>query len=429
MRKYILIWIFFCGCLCMNAQVFDMLNSDLYRGRVKLVSEFMKRFNGEEKKPYIDPTATEIDKINLCRLFDADLILKNRADIEPKAFQFVDSVLNNNVKINYEDPDWFAKASCVATFKGKEITFDIYLTVEQRGKDMYKWVISDVKGEIFDLKPSRESEKIMLLPNEHESNFMRLNSITSEKDDYITLYSSRTSSVDRLTVFNTLIYYGYLNIEYVLDIEYTFLQVPGYAFTIKEFERETTNSGWLIESWQQMDVNEKNFLREELYHGRYKELLTKDTTKQEQKPTKSERNNEACSMTITFVSLIDNFVANKDKATLDSINKAAKGRYTFIIADEITNQLAKFFNSKAKKSYKLDTFMNWLGSAKSPITSISIDNVKPFEHEYVRSEYSKGYTLISGDLSTDGDLRINEQVVFFIYENQIAGIKLISDCF
>lgn len=49
MRKYILIWIFFCGCLCMNAQVFDMLNSDLYRGRVKLVSEFMKRFNGEEK--------------------------------------------------------------------------------------------------------------------------------------------------------------------------------------------------------------------------------------------------------------------------------------------------------------------------------------------------------------------------------------------
>lgn len=75
----------------MNAQVFDMLNSDLYRGRVKLVSEFMKRFNGEEKNPYIDPTATEIDKINLCRLFDADLILKNRADIEPKAFQFVDS--------------------------------------------------------------------------------------------------------------------------------------------------------------------------------------------------------------------------------------------------------------------------------------------------------------------------------------------------
>lgn len=46
---------------------------------------------------------------------------------------------------------------------------------------MYKWVISDVEGDIFDLAPSRSSNKILLLPNEHESNFMRLNSITSER--------------------------------------------------------------------------------------------------------------------------------------------------------------------------------------------------------------------------------------------------------
>lgn len=46
-----------------------------------------------------------------------------------------------------------------------------------------------------------------------------------------------------------------------------------------------------------------------------------------------------------------------------------------------------------------------------------------------RQEYSDGYTLISGNLSSEGDIQVNEQVVFFIYENQIAGIKLISDCF
>lgn len=428
MRKYILTIFLAIGYLCSYAQVFDMLNSDLYRGRVKLVSEFMKRFNGEEKNPYIDPNAEEIDKINLCQLFDADFIIKNRTEIEPKAFQFVDSVLNNNVKINYSDPNWFAKTSCVATFKGKEIKFDIYLVVEPRGKDMFKWVIADVKGDIFNLKPSRESEKIMLLPNEHESNFMRLNSITSEKDDYITLYSSHTSAVDRLTVFNTLIYYGFLNIEYVSDIEYTFLQVPGYAFTIKEFERESTNSGWLIESWQQMDTNEKNLVLNDLYHGKYMQNSAKI---HEPEPiiTKTEKNDVACTMVNKFISLLSNYASNKDKATLDSINNAVKGRYTFIITDEVTNQLAKFFNSKAQKSYKMDTLTGWLGSVKSPIQSISINNVKPFEHEYVRPEYSDGYTLISGDLSTEGDLQVNEQVVFFIYENQIAGIKLISDCF
>ena len=293
---------------------------------------------------------------------------------------------------------------------------------------MFKWVIADVKGDIFNLKPSRESEKIMLLPNEHESNFMRLNYITSEKDDYITLYSSHTSAVDRLTVFNTLVYYGFLNIEYVSDIEYTFLQVPGYAFTIKEFERESTNSGWLIESWQHMDTYEKDLILDDLYHGKH---MQNSTIIPEPEPIISiaEKNDEAITMVNKFVSLLSNYAYNKDKATLDSINNSVKGRYTFIITDEVTNQLAKFFNSKAQKSYKMDTLTGWLGSTKSPIQSISINNVKPFEHEYVRPEYSDGYTLISGDLSTEGDLQVSEQVVFFIYENQIAGIKLISDCF
>lgn len=428
MRKYIVILSLAIGYLCSYAQIFDMLNSDLYRGRVKLVSEFMKRFNGEEKNPYIDPNSNDIDKINLCQLFDADFIIKNRAEIESKAFQFVDSVLLNNVRINYSDPNWFAKTSCVASFKGKEINFDLYLVVEPRGKDMFKWVIADVKGDIFNLKPSRESEKIMLLPNEHESNFMRLNSITSEKDDYITLYSSHTSPVDRLTVFNTLVYYGFLNIEYVSDIEYTFLQVPGYTFTIKEFERESTNSGWLIDSWQPMAANEKNLILDGLYHGKYMQTPTK-LSELEPMLTKTEKDDVACTMVNKFVSLLSNYASTKDKATLDSINNAIKGRYTFIITDEVTNQLAKFFNSKAQKSYKMDSLTGWLGSVKSPIKSIAINNVKPFEHEFVRPEYSDGYTLISGDLSTEGNLQVNEHVVFFIYENQIAGIKLISDCF
>jgi len=429
MRKYLLAIFIAIGYLCGNAQIFDMLNSDLYRGRVKLVSEFMKRFNGEEKNPYIAPNAVEIDKINLCQLFDADFIIKNREDIEPKAFQFVDSILLNNVKINYSDPNWYAKTTCIATFKGKEREFDIFLIVEPRGKDMYKWVIADVKGEIFNLKPSRESEKIMLLPNEHESNFMRLHSITSEKDDYITLYSSHMSSVDRLTVFNTLIYYGYLNIEYVSDIEYTFLQVPGYAFTIKEFERESTNSGWLIESWEQMTNEEKNRILEQLYHDKYKDLTLKHPIIHEPRLTKSENEDSAFAMVENFVSLLDKYAETKDKAVLDSIDKAVKGRYTFIITDEITNQLAKFFNSKIQQSYRMDALIGWLGNAKSPIKSVSIDNLKSFDNEFIRPEYSEGYTLICGDLSTDGALKVNEQVVFFIYEDQIAGIKIVSECF
>ena len=80
MKKLILSIFIFIGYLSSNAQISDMLNSDLYHGRVKLVSEFMQRFNGEEKNPYIDPNSTDIDKINLCQLFDIEFILKNRQD-------------------------------------------------------------------------------------------------------------------------------------------------------------------------------------------------------------------------------------------------------------------------------------------------------------------------------------------------------------
>lgn len=417
------------GTLCGHAQVFDMLNSELYKGRVKLVSEFFKRFNGEEKNPYIDPNTSEVDKINLCQLFDADFILKNRSEIEPKAFQFVDSILTNNVKIKYSDSNWFAKTTCIGTFKGKEISFDIYLIVEPRGNDMYKWVIADVEGEIFDLKPSRDSEKIMLLPNEHESNFMRLNTITSEKDDYITLYSAQENPVNRLTVFNTLIYYGYLNIDYVSDIEYTLLQVPGYAFTIKEFERESTNSGWLIHSWKQMSDSDKSLLLERLYNGKYNGTPTKGDSVGKSKHLKSEDMDKACCMVQEFVTLLDGYISTKNQSFLDSINSIVKGRYTFIISDDISNRLAKFFAGKTQKSYKLDSLTRWLGNAKSPIKTIFAENVQPFQNVAMKSEYSEGYTLISCNLSTNGDLKIEEQVIFFIYENQIAGIKLISDCF
>lgn len=86
MKKFVFSIIILVGYLSCNAQIFDMLNSDLYHGRVKLVSEFMQRFNGEEKNPYIDPKATDVEKINLCQLFDIESIIKNRPEVEPKAF-------------------------------------------------------------------------------------------------------------------------------------------------------------------------------------------------------------------------------------------------------------------------------------------------------------------------------------------------------
>lgn len=404
-----------------------MLNEDIYRGRVKLISEFMQRFNGEEKNPYIDHKAPASEKINLCQLFDTEFILKNRQVREPEAFKFIDSVLQNKVKIQFSDAEWYAKAKCVGSFKGKEVTFHIYLTVESRGKKMYKWVISDVEGEIFNLTPSRESDKIMLYPNEHESDFMRLNSITDEKDDYITLYSSKYQNPNRLTVFNTLVYYGYLNLDYVSDLEYCFLQVPGYIFTIKEFERESTNSGWLISEWSEISDEDKETILQRLYNGNYHNLLPNNNETSLSNTSLQNYKDNAIEKVGKFIDSLNGYI--NDKTLIKEINNAVKGRYTFIISDEICTQLSKHYKTKQQKSYRLATLLGWLSRSDSPIKSIEISNPILWENENVRPEYADGYTLVKCELSTKGDLQIYEQVVFFIYEDQIAGVKFITDCF
>ena len=99
--------------------------------------------------------------------------------------------------------------------------------------------------------------------------FMSLNRITTERDDYITYYANKKFVVDETSVFFSLVYSGLLDIEYVLDLQFVFLQVPGYKFTIKHFERETNNAGWLIDSFKKISNKEK----EEYLHYIYRQKI------------------------------------------------------------------------------------------------------------------------------------------------------------
>ncbi len=408
------------------SQLFEMLNSDIYNSRIKLLSEFMQRFNGEEDNPFIDSINGEKYKLNLCQLFDSEIILKNREINEPKAFQFIDSVLTNSIKIHFNDAEWYAKVNCVGKIKEKEVNFSLYLTVEERGKDMYKWVISDVEGEIFNLTSSKISEKIMLYPNEHESDFMRLNSITHGKDDYITLYSSKQSHVDRLTVFNTLVFYDILNIEYVNDIEYTFLQVPGFIFTVREIDRDSTNSGWLITEWDEVPDAVKNGILQRIYNGEYGKIRESQVSSIPSKDGKLMTEEEGIDMVKSFVSSINRYIT--DGSSVEKVKDFVKGRFSFIISDKLSDNLAKMYNDQSEAPFRLNKFLEWLGGPLQPVSSIELTNFSPLHKEEIRQEYAQRFTLIACDLSTSGKIELTERVVFFIYEDQIAGLKMFSEC-
>lgn len=241
----------FCFHNLSYSQIVEMklLDKQLYNARIKLVDEFFDRFNLKELHPEQNLADSNYKQNNLLALFDYDYVLQTKDSLGYSTIiLFIDKIIEDNIKINYTDTNWTAVANCHGKFKGKNVEFKLYLNVENRREDMYKWVITKAEGDIFTLKPSLTSEKIMLGPDDHETNFMSLKRITTEKDDVILNYKNKSFETDETSVFFALVHYGLLDIDFVSDLQFVFRQVPGYEFSIKDISRETTNSGWLINS-------------------------------------------------------------------------------------------------------------------------------------------------------------------------------------
>lgn len=234
-----------------------LLNNDLYKTRIKLIDEFFNRFNGREFRADILPESEDAELRNKLVLFNAGMFKSFRDSVFLEAKAFSNKIIEDSIRIHYSDSLWFAKAACHGTFKGKPVDFVLYLNIENRRNKLYKWVISRAEGELFNLTPSLEKETIMLMPDDHETNFMALHRITTEKDDLILNYRQKNFSIDQTSVFYAFVNSGLLDIAYVDNLEFLFYQVPNYVFTVSHFERDNYNAGWLISSFKKATEEEK----------------------------------------------------------------------------------------------------------------------------------------------------------------------------
>ena len=120
-------------------------------------------------------------------------------------------------------------------------------------------------GEIFALTPSNTNE-MMISPSEHDINFMQLSRITTEKDDLILNYSQKQFNIDQTSVFFTMVNQGLLDIEHVFNLQFVFMQVPGYQVTIEYIDRLADNAGWLIKSAIPMTDSDKKSMLDFIYN-------------------------------------------------------------------------------------------------------------------------------------------------------------------
>ncbi len=229
-------------------QLLSPLNAYQHQARIGLVDEFFLRFNGDEMHPDVKGNR-DIVKDNMLLLCDLSRF-SSRTD---PGFLLADSMMqaavDDSVRLGYADGKWMALAHCKGLLNKKEVHFDLYLRVQERGADMYKWVIQRAEGNMLDIAPKQKSDEIMIYPDDHETNFMSLNRMTTEQPFNVALFMDSTFAYCPTSAFAYLVHSGQLKIDYVEQLEFVFTQIPGFVFHLNYFDRDSGNSGWLISNF------------------------------------------------------------------------------------------------------------------------------------------------------------------------------------
>lgn len=234
---------------------FDKGQYEEFYFRVKQFNEFVDRFNFE--KDYLGEEISEEQQKELSR----ELMLATLFDHEDPRFvadgeefsqeyldlitDFINDICTNNHFLDGSSENIYARAICDAEFRGKPIVFSIILQQEKAGNQALKWVMKDMEADFLNFL---EEDSIMLRflpPTSDELDFMELRRAMSDST-HLDGYASRDFVYSPLSVFFFLRYSGEVKINSITEVEYIVKDIPGYEFTIHDFNRSSRNSGWLI---------------------------------------------------------------------------------------------------------------------------------------------------------------------------------------
>lgn len=221
------------------------LNPDtpFYDSRISLVDEFIKRFNGSDQDSIRSARVRDI-----VNLFNISNFTSENDPAYLRAVAFAEEVVDSGYRIAYTDSLWYADVLCAAVYDGKPVDMKLRLVVENVGPEMYRWAIRQAHGEILSLPPSAVGKGFMILPDDHETNFMSLTDMTATQTDCICNYAAEGVKIDPTSVFFTMVYDGRLTVRHAKSVDFVFNRIPGWSFTLRKIERESSNSGWLIDS-------------------------------------------------------------------------------------------------------------------------------------------------------------------------------------
>ncbi|MDE7110899.1 MAG: hypothetical protein K2O38_03250 [Muribaculaceae bacterium] len=373
----------------------------IFQHQINSIDEFILRFNEASTTDRQNP-----DSQSLRSLFDLKTIANNPEILVDSAQNFIDAICENEVHLNFADSKWVARAECVGSLEGKEVTFTLYLTIEQSNNGAFKWALSRVEGSSFELTPKDQKLRPSISPTDHELNFMSLIEITDRQKSNISDLLSTTNQLNRASVFCSLIYYGLLKLTQIKDVSFLFYQVPGHLFIVKDFPRNDSNAGWLIYEWSKIPPDIE------------KTPITEDRDVDIFNPIPLD-SDSAMSIVNRFVTNMSSFLCSRNPAMLENIRQAISGPYLFT-ADGCKILLP----SKHTSPSGATSWQQLLAGILNPEEKANRCSVSDLQIIQDNQSTRNGkFTVVSGNLTIGNHPELAEKVLFFLHGNQIAGMR------
>lgn len=139
----------------------------------------------------------------------------------------------------------------------KKVELGLVLQPEKTPKNLDCWTIVGIIG-LDKLGYKDSTGRLVISPEQHESEFMELESDFKFSAKEFSQFRSYQTRLDALSYFFALVESGILVFNKRVSTTYHFFDVPSYVFSVTYFNRENSNTGWLISSYKEVSKTEKN---------------------------------------------------------------------------------------------------------------------------------------------------------------------------
>jgi len=257
---------------CFSQAIVKSVNSNekIFLARTKQFNEFLDRFNYKTTFTGEPVDSAFRSKIPRDKMVNALFDLKDkRTDPASKDYskdyvelknRFIGEVIGKNLQVTRYSGKIIAEARSQVVYKGSPKRISVFLAQEVVNESRIKWVILDVKGEMFSFLKSDTTFIRFIPPSSNETDFMNLKRAL-EDISYLQYYAGKDYEPDNLTLFFYLVNTGVLKFEYVDEVIYHITDLPGWCMKIREFNRNDLNSGWLISDLSENSLERYEYIR------------------------------------------------------------------------------------------------------------------------------------------------------------------------